>query len=405
MATVDPETIGLVGPDGKAKNCEAVDVPKVIPKATGRSIRGYLALCNTLLSCCLVVGTLLAVGTGSAAARSQSEFLRRNMGDLKASIASLGGREVSPRAPQEVLAGIDSLKTLILSQQANDASQQATLNAALAKTAEMLQQSKVDKLPGPPQPSAQLQRPIMPPPPPPAARPWMEPAQPPIRTGPRRCNVSPCSQYGQDNWILSKFPQGYRGSFLDIGAHDGYALSNTAKLEEQGWTGVCIEPIPTNFAHRTCHLILAVVSDVPGKAVVFNDCTKFGTDGGDGGLSGISSGSINSGHTKSDVRRCKHEIFITSTVRQVIVEADEVKPGLHPRTVDFASLDVEGAELQVLTSFPFESICVRYWVIEHNNVAGKAASITKFLNEHSCQAVSGAPQSRSSVDLFMRCEC
>lgn len=39
----------------------------------------------------------------------------------------------------------------------------------------------------------------------------------------------------------------HKGTFLDIGAHDGKALSNTWALSQNGWSGVCIEPSPEIF--------------------------------------------------------------------------------------------------------------------------------------------------------------
>ncbi len=39
-----------------------------------------------------------------------------------------------------------------------------------------------------------------------------------------------------------------RGRFLDIGAYDGKTFSNTFRLVELGWSGVCVEPSPTAFS-------------------------------------------------------------------------------------------------------------------------------------------------------------
>ena len=37
------------------------------------------------------------------------------------------------------------------------------------------------------------------------------------------------------------------GRFLDIGAHDGVFVSNTRRLAELGWRGVCVEASPYVF--------------------------------------------------------------------------------------------------------------------------------------------------------------
>jgi len=38
-----------------------------------------------------------------------------------------------------------------------------------------------------------------------------------------------------------------KGSFLDIGAYNGKAFSNTHRLALNGWSGVCLEPSPSVF--------------------------------------------------------------------------------------------------------------------------------------------------------------
>jgi len=44
------------------------------------------------------------------------------------------------------------------------------------------------------------------------------------------------------------------GFFLDIGAFDGCNLSNTRRLMERGWQGVCIEPSPMVFPKLVSNL-------------------------------------------------------------------------------------------------------------------------------------------------------
>ena len=57
------------------------------------------------------------------------------------------------------------------------------------------------------------------------------------------------SQCGQDKWLLENVFQGKEsGIFVDIGAHDGVSFSNTLRMEQIGWCGVAIEPMPEAFA-------------------------------------------------------------------------------------------------------------------------------------------------------------
>ena len=56
------------------------------------------------------------------------------------------------------------------------------------------------------------------------------------------------SQNDEERHIVNFF-QGKidKGSFLDIGAYNGKAFSNTHRLALNGWSGVCFEPSPSVF--------------------------------------------------------------------------------------------------------------------------------------------------------------
>lgn len=49
------------------------------------------------------------------------------------------------------------------------------------------------------------------------------------------------SQAGQDRWVFEISGQKRDGTFLDIGADDGFTNSNTRGLEEQGWRGLLVD--------------------------------------------------------------------------------------------------------------------------------------------------------------------
>src|SRR5439155_26700748 len=57
------------------------------------------------------------------------------------------------------------------------------------------------------------------------------------------------SQHAQDRFIDTFLLHGKRdGVFVDVGAYDGVALSNTCYFEKElGWSGICIEPNPLAF--------------------------------------------------------------------------------------------------------------------------------------------------------------
>ncbi len=55
------------------------------------------------------------------------------------------------------------------------------------------------------------------------------------------------SQNREEEIIVGLFGQNEIGHFLDVGAYDGKTFSNTLRLSELGWSGVCVEPSPTVF--------------------------------------------------------------------------------------------------------------------------------------------------------------
>lgn len=60
------------------------------------------------------------------------------------------------------------------------------------------------------------------------------------------------SQIGQDRWVAEAvFPGVTNGYFLDVGSADGFVNSNTWALEQRGWTGICVDPFPSNMTGRT----------------------------------------------------------------------------------------------------------------------------------------------------------
>ena len=80
------------------------------------------------------------------------------------------------------------------------------------------------------------------------------------------------------------FTRKKNGYFIEIGAYDGIAISNTYALERQlGWKGICVEPLPTRFAdlvtNRTANCCDLAVYHTTGLNVSFDiaggDCSTI----------------------------------------------------------------------------------------------------------------------------------
>jgi hypothetical protein len=80
------------------------------------------------------------------------------------------------------------------------------------------------------------------------------------------------SQIGQDRFLLENFFRGKRsGVFVEIAACEGEKFSNTLFYERtMGWTGLCVEPLPSAFAKlkatRSAACENVCVADFEGEA-------------------------------------------------------------------------------------------------------------------------------------------
>lgn len=146
-------------------------------------------------------------------------------------------------------------------------------------------------------------------------------------------------QIYQDRWVCETLEYKKNGYFLDIGAFDGVQISNTFFLEKYlNWSGICIEAGEDNYKelikNRNCTCLNMIVSDKNGFQEFAENWTV---------------GKIGKGKKTESI-----------TIDRLLTDWRV------PKLIDYVSLDVEGAEYDVLTMFPFNDYHVRLWTIEHN---------------------------------------
>lgn len=149
------------------------------------------------------------------------------------------------------------------------------------------------------------------------------------------------SQYRQDE-IVSKLLHGKRGGyFIDLAANDAVRISNTYALETHfDWNGLCLEPNPiywTGLSYRKCHVVAAIAGSKTMEEVLFRFPKEKAPKGGIVG---------NTFDNKDDPGNEAHPRFTISLL-------EVFKKFKVPRVIDYISLDVEGAEDLVMSSFPF----------------------------------------------------
>jgi hypothetical protein len=173
------------------------------------------------------------------------------------------------------------------------------------------------------------------------------------------------SEIGQDKWVIFKmFPGVKNGFFLDVGSGPGTIGSNTKALEELGWTGICVDPFPSQMEDRTCRMEKEVVSSSSGQIV------KFHTHAGLGGIADTL------GKWKEEAEKSPVVELKTITLGELL-SRDQA-----PSFIHFLSVDIEGGELEALKGIPFDKYRFGSMAIEHNEEEPKRTDILKFLAAH-----------------------
>lgn len=163
------------------------------------------------------------------------------------------------------------------------------------------------------------------------------------------------SRHGQDRWVLGHLDGKREGYFVELGAYDGIIESNTHLMEsEYGWTGICIEAIPSAVRklkqNRTCTIVDSLVGDKDGAKVPFVITRR---------RSGIYFEGEGCNAAIAD-RKDNAVMMTTKTMNTILGEAG------CPARFDYFSLDVEGYEREVLRGMDFTRFRPRVVTIERN---------------------------------------
>ena len=193
------------------------------------------------------------------------------------------------------------------------------------------------------------------------------------------------AQFGEDRILWQVFRQRPTGYFIEIGAYDGVTLSNTFFLEQMGWCGLLIEPIP-ELAQRAA--AARPRSRVLQTAVSRGEKTgtaKFTITQNVPVLSFLEA-------DQDHVERCLREGARLVQIEVPVVTVDDIlnqerrSPAPFggpwvPRQgwkIDLVSIDTEGCEIDVLEGFNLDRYKPRILLIENDRASGSA--IEPYLN-------------------------
>lgn len=181
---------------------------------------------------------------------------------------------------------------------------------------------------------------------------------------------------------IEKYVDYDNGFFVELGANDGVTQSNSLYFElKRNWRGILVEPSPNNF-------LICKEQRSTNNSIFCNACVSFDykekyVDIVYADLMSISKNLNTDLNDKTEHIKVGKEylkkneaIFefgsIARPLNDLLIESNA------PKLIDFLSLDVEGAELEVLKGINFEQFKFKYMLIE----ARDFSRIEEFLSSH-----------------------
>lgn len=181
------------------------------------------------------------------------------------------------------------------------------------------------------------------------------------------------SQFGEDSYLFDLFDEQLDGFFIEVGAYDGVTSTATYAFEALGWKGLLIEALPDR--HAEC------AARRPGSCVIHAALSRRGSCGtatftivdpgeGKGRRRDMYSFLATD---RSHLEEVAEPASPTSTVTVPLTTMNDVLAG-HSGPIDFAVIDVEGGELDLLDGFDLARWKPRVLVVE-DNTAGRDTAV------------------------------
>jgi len=195
------------------------------------------------------------------------------------------------------------------------------------------------------------------------------------------------SKNGIDKKLL-KYLDYNNGFYVELGANNGFSQSNTLFFEiKRGWKGVLIEPSP-NLYLQCCYFRDQTINSIFCNACVGFDYPQKYVDMTYGNLMTTSDSlPLDLPADKSFFEKRHMHISSFEEKLQFGAVACTLDSILHksnaPQTIDLLSLDVEGAEIAVLSGINFEEYKFRYILVESRS----PERLKSFLSERSYKFV------------------
>lgn len=169
------------------------------------------------------------------------------------------------------------------------------------------------------------------------------------------------AQSGEDRLLDSFFGHKRSGVYVEIGAFDGVEMSNTLYFEQIGWTGVLVEADPDLADRCRANRPGSTVAQCAAVAPAARGTVSFDIVEANRGLSSL-------GLSAADLSRVRSWTG-AEQVRRITVPArtiDEILADTVAGPIDFATVDVEGHEADVLEGFDLSRWRPQVVIVERN---------------------------------------
>ena len=186
---------------------------------------------------------------------------------------------------------------------------------------------------------------------------------------------------------LKKYLNFSGGFFIELGAHDGITQSNTFYYEKKyNWKGILIEPVPKLFnyckkyrSNKNLYFCNACVSFDFNKdkvKLIYSNLMTTAVD--------LTSDDYRKKHLADpELNFFEKNNYFYANARTL---SSILKESKAPNIIDFFSLDVEGAEFDVLNGIDFSIYNFKYIIIETDNFERLDKFMTnknyKFINKY-----------------------
>ena len=174
------------------------------------------------------------------------------------------------------------------------------------------------------------------------------------------------SQYTQDDYLENNVFKGFKnGIFMDIGAHDGVSLNNTLYFEKNNdWTGYNIEPIKSVYDK----LIINRPTSININCAVSNNngfSEFFCNTGFSEMISGLKT-TFDSRHFERLKHENEHRGTTTDLIQIEMKRVETICDQYNIKYIHYLSIDVEGAEFEVIKSINFDKVFIDVIDFENN---------------------------------------